>query len=182
MIKGIWWTYATWAARSLAGFTFAVLLAFGGDVFGRVVNLLLGYPWPQGVHANLHLVSIGLGAGAGAYLGWVNFNLNRYWSLVILAIVLAASVVGVYLGRAYGPGVDPTYWWSRYAVDTTIHLAAAALGTVAATAIGLAHQIVILLRDNSRPHLSSMTSTGMTSTGMTSTGTPGPGSRSPHLQ
>lgn len=172
MIKGIWWTYATWAARSLAGFTFAVLLAFGGDVFGRVVNLLLGYPWPPGVHANLHLVSIGLGAGAGAYLGWINFSLNRYWSLVILAMVLTASVVGVYLGRAYGPGVDPTYWWSRYAVDTTIHLAAAALGTAAATAIGLAQQLLILLRDNSRQRPSSMTSTRM----------PGPGSHSANPQ
>jgi hypothetical protein len=172
MIKDTWPTYAFWAARSLAGFAFAVLLAFGGDVAGRVINLLLGYPWPQGIHANLHLVAIGLGAGSGAYLGWINFSLNRYWGLVILAIVLTASVVGVYLGRAYGPGVDPTYWWSRYAIDTTIHLAAAGLGTVAATAIGLTHQIFVLLRDNSRRHLSSMTSAGA----------PGTGSGSPNSQ
>jgi hypothetical protein len=160
MTRGTWWTYAFWAARTLAGFIFALLLAFGGDLCGRVINLLLGYPWSQDVHATIHLVAIGLGAGLGAHLGWINFRLNRYWGLAVLAIVLAASVVGVYLGRAYGPGVDPTYWWSRFAIDTTIHLTAAGLGTVAATAIGLVQEITLLVRDNSRNHLSSMTRSG----------------------
>jgi hypothetical protein len=160
MIRGTWWTYAFWAAHTLAGFTFAVLLAFVGDLTGRIFNLLVGFPWPQGVHVHLHLVAIGLGAGIGAYLGWINFSLNRYWGLVILALVTAAGVVGVYLGRAYGPGVDPTYWWSRYAVDTAIHLTAAALGTATATIIGLTHQIILVRRDNSRHRFSSMTSSG----------------------
>jgi len=160
MIRGTWWTYAFWAARTLASFIFAVLLAFGGDLAGRVFNLLVGFPWSQGIHVNLHLVAIGLGAGIGAYLGWMNFGISRFWGLVILAIVLTASVVGVYLGRAYGPGVDPTYWWSRYAVDTAIHLSAAICGTFAATAIGLTHQIILLVRDNSRSHVSSMTRSG----------------------
>jgi hypothetical protein len=41
--------------------------------------------------------------------------------------VLAGGIAGAYLGSIYGPGVDPTYWWSRFATDTTIHLSAAAL-------------------------------------------------------
>ncbi|HEU0021476.1 MAG TPA: hypothetical protein VFR55_07375 [Dehalococcoidia bacterium] len=170
MVMSTWSTYALGAARTLAGFTFAVLLAFGGDVSGRVFNLLLGFPWSLGVHANIHLVAIGLGAGTGAYLGWMNFSINRYWGLVILSIVLTASVAGVYLGRAYGPGVDPTYWWSRYAVDTTIHLAAAGSGTVAATAIGLTHQIILARRHNSRSRRTSKTSNGMTNAASPSAG------------
>ena len=164
MINSNWSIYGIGAARTLAGLIVALLLAFGGDVFGRVVNLMLGFPWSQLVHTNIHLVAIGIGAGIGAYLGWINFSLNRYWGSAILALVLTASVVGVYLGRALGPGVDPTYWWSRFAVDTTIHLAAAVGGTIVATVIGLTQQIILGHQSNSRPHISSMTTASTRST------------------
>lgn len=157
MIRGTWSTYALWAARTLAGFACAVLLAFGGDVTGRVFNLMIGFPWSQAVHINIHLVAIGLGAGFGGYLGWMNLSSRRYRELLILAIVLTAGVIGVYMGRAWGPGVDPSYWWSRYAVDSTIHLSAAVAGTVVATTIGLTYQIILARRDNAREHLSAMT-------------------------
>jgi len=164
MINSNWSIYGIGAARTLAGLIAALLLAFGGDLIGRVLNLTLGFPWPQQVHQNIHLVAIGLGAGIGAYLGWINFRLNRYWGSAILALVLTASVVGIYLGRALGPGVDPTYWWSRFAVDTTIHLAAAVGGTIVATVIGLTQKIVLDRQSNSRPHISSMTTAGTRST------------------
>jgi len=164
MMNSNWSIYGIGAARTLAGLVVALLLAVGGDVFGRVINLMLGFPWSQLMHVNIHLVAIGLGAGIGAYLGWINFNLNRYWGSAILALVLTASVVGVYLGRALGPGVDPTYWWSRFAVDTTIHLSAAVGGTIVATAIGLTQQIILNRQSNSRPHSSSMTTAGTRST------------------
>ena len=160
MINSNWSIYGIGAARTLAGLIAALLLAFGGDLIGRVLNLTLGFPWPQQVHQNIHLVAIGLGAGIGSYLGWINFRLNRYWGSAILALVLTASVVGVYLGRALGPGVDPTYWWSRFAVDTTIHFAAAVGGTIVATVIGLTQQIILDRQNNSRPHISSMSTTG----------------------
>jgi hypothetical protein len=164
MINNNWSIYGIGAARTLASLIAALLLAFGGDVFGRVLNLTLGFPWSQQVHLNIHLVAIGLGAGIGAYLGWINFRLNRYWGSAILALVLTASVVGIYLGRALGPGVDPTYWWSRFAVDTTIHLAAAVGGTIVATVIGLTQKIILDRQSNSRPHISSMTTAGTRST------------------
>ena len=164
MINSNWSIYGIGAARTLAGLVGALLLAVGGDVFGRVLNLMLGFPWSQLMHVNIHLVAIGLGAGIGAYLGWINFSLNRYWGLVILVLVLTASVVGVYLGRAFGPGVDPTYWWSRFAVDTTIHLAAAVGGTIIAAIIGLTQQILLNHQSNSRPHISAMTTSGTHST------------------
>jgi hypothetical protein len=129
--------FLLWVARTGAGFVAALLLAFIGDLAARVFNLSIGYPWAQSVHQNLHLISIGMGAGIGAYLSWM--NLERRWYLVVGlgVMVLGGGVVGAYLGRHYGPGVDPTYWWSRFALDTTIHLAAAALSTGVAAALGL---------------------------------------------
>jgi hypothetical protein len=164
MINSNWSIYGIGAARTLAGLVGALLLSVGGDVFGRVLNLMLGFPWSQLMHVNIHLVAIGLGAGIGAYLGWINFSLNRYWGSAILVLVLTASVVGVYLGRAFGPGVDPTYWWARFAVDTTIHLTAAVGGTIVATIIGLGQQIIQNHQTNSRPHISSMTTADARST------------------
>ena len=124
-------------ARAAAGFIAAFLLAFIGDITARVFNLAIGYAWAQAVHQNIHFIGIGVGAGIGAFLGWM--NLDRRWYLVLSSVVmvLAGGVAGAYLGRFSGPGVDPTYWWSRFATDTTVHLAAAALSTGIATVLGL---------------------------------------------
>ena len=81
MIGGTMGTYAILAGRSLAGFITALLLAFVGDLSGRVFNLLIEYPWPLEVHLNIHLVAIGAGAGIGAYLAWINLTLSRYLTL-----------------------------------------------------------------------------------------------------
>ena len=149
--------YWAWTARGLAAFISAVLLAFIGDVIGRVFNLLIGYPWPQEVHLNIHMVSIGVGAGIGAYLGWMNLSLNRYHALGCFSATVAAGIVGVYVGIEYGPGVDLTYWWSRFAVDTTVHLTAAILGTFAAAVIRLLHHWIQLRSTKSHRVVSSMT-------------------------
>lgn len=137
MVRGSWWEYAIPVGKTVAGFVLALLLAFVGDLGTRILNLLLGYPWPLEVYQNLNVVSIGAGAGIGAYLGWINWSWSRYWAIGTLLPVIASGVLGAYLGLAFGPGVDPTYWWSRFATDTTIYLTAAIGGTVCATAIGL---------------------------------------------
>ena len=125
------------AARTLLGFVTACLLAFLGDVVARALNLALGYPWSLSVHQNIQMVGVGLGAGFGAYLPWI--NLGRRWYVIsgAVAIVLAAGVAGAYLGLLLGPGVDPTYWWGRFAMDSTVHLAAGGLSTFVATVLGL---------------------------------------------
>ena len=64
--------YAVLAGRALAGFIAALLLAFVGDLSGRIFNLLIEYPWSLEVHLNAHIVAIGAGAGIGAYLAWLN--------------------------------------------------------------------------------------------------------------
>lgn len=149
--------YLVWAARGLAAFIAAVLLAFIGDLTGRVFNLLLGYPWPQAVHLNIHMVCIGVGAGFGAYLGWMNLSLSRYRALGFLSATIAAGIVGIYVGRAYGPGVDPTYWWSRFAVDPTVHLAGVVIATFTAAVIRLLQHWFQLRSTRSQRQVSSMT-------------------------
>jgi len=137
--------YESWVPlwRILAGLTLGLLLAVLGGWAGLFLNLLLGYHWPLAIHQSIQMVTIGAGAGLGAYLAWLNSNLRWYWILGTLALVVAASTLGAYAGRAYGPGIDPTYVWSRSAVDNAIHVGAAIAGVLISTTIGLAGQIYI---------------------------------------
>ena len=112
-----------------------------GDITGRVFNLAVGYAWDPAVHQNILYSSIGLGAGIGAYLGWMNLDRRWYFVLRSVLIVLAAGVAGAYLGRFYGPGVEPGWWWSRFATDQTVHVVGAALSVGIATILGLIHQV-----------------------------------------
>jgi hypothetical protein len=146
MLQGGISSYVIPVGRTLAGFISALLLAFLGDVTARVFNLVIGYPWSQSVHQNIILIGIGVGAGIGAYLGWM--SLSPRWHLLLgwVMLVLAGGIVGAYLGSIYGPGVDPTYWWSRFATDPTIYLSAAALSTIVATILGLINDICITAR------------------------------------
>jgi hypothetical protein len=127
--------------RTLLGFLFASLLAVLGGWAGMIFNLLIGYPWPLELHQHIQMMGIGLGASLGAYLAWMDSTLRWYWILLNVAVIFAGGAAGAYLGRAYGPGVDPSYWWSRFAVDTTIYLTASTSGIIISTTIGLATQI-----------------------------------------
>ncbi len=127
--------------RTLLGFIFALLLAVLGGWGGMIFNLLISYPWSLELHQHLQMLGIGLGASLGAYLVWMDSTLRWFCTLIAAAVVWAGGAAGAYLGRAYGPGVDSSYWWSRFAVDTTIYLAAATSGIIVSTIIGLATQI-----------------------------------------
>jgi hypothetical protein len=132
-------TFLILAGRAIAGLIIALLLAFLGDVAGRVFNLSVGYPWSLAVHQNIHLIFIGAGAGLGAYLCWMPLNFRWYSALSWAGLALAGGIGGAYLGHFYGPGVDPTYWWSPFATDTTIHLSATGVSVAAAAALGVIH-------------------------------------------
>jgi hypothetical protein len=127
--------------RTLLGALFGVVLAVLGGWAGAFFNISIGYPWSLPLHQNIQMMGIATGASLGAYLAWMDSTQRWYWILVAAAAVFVGAAIGAYLGRAYGPGVDTTYWWSRYAVDNTIHLGAATGGIVVATTIGLATQI-----------------------------------------
>ena len=146
MLQGGISSYLIPLGRTLAGFIAALLLAFLGDVTARVFNLAIGFPWSQAVHQNIILIGIGVGAGIGAYLAWMSLSPRWYLLLGWVMLVLAGGIVGAYLGSIYGPGVDPTYWWSRFATDPTIYLSAAALSTIVATILGLINDICTTAR------------------------------------
>ena len=146
MAQGSMSFYTTSAARTLAGFVVGLFLAFFGDLTARIFSLLLGYPWPPSVHQNLLVIGAGFAAGVGAFLAWMNLSLRWNWILGTLLLVLVGSIGGAYLGHTYGPGPDPTYWWSRYASDKTIYLTAATGGIVMSTILGLARELLPLGR------------------------------------
>ncbi len=144
MVQGGTRFFTTTVARTLAGFFAGLFLAFFGDLTARIFNLLLGYPWPPSVHQNLLVIGAGFAAGVGAYLAWMNLSLRWNWILGSLLLVLVGSIGGAYLGHIYGPGPDPTWWWSRYASDKTIYLTAAIGGITISTILGLARELLPL--------------------------------------
>ena len=146
-----------WTGRMLAGLAFAIVMSFIGDVSGRVFNLLSEYPWSYVVHFNIQLVFIGVAAGIGANLGWISLRWSRYYSWTMWIVVCTAAVAGVYGAHNWGPGVADDYWWSRFAMDTTIHITAAVTGTLVATAIGVTQQAVVIYRAENRAKLTPMT-------------------------
>ena len=143
MGKGVFYSFGVPLGRTLIGFIIGLLLAVLVGWSGMVLNILIGYPWPLAVHQHIQMVAIGIGGGLGPYLAWMNSTLRWYWIGGSIALVLAGSTAGAFLGRTYGPGVDPTYWWSRYAVDPTIYLFAAIGGIAVATLIGWGSQFLI---------------------------------------
>ena len=140
MLRGYISVLITPVVRVLVGFVFGVLLAVLGGLLAAFFNVLSEFPWDLVVHKNIVLVGIGLGAGAGAYLAWMNLGDNPLLELPVLLLVLLGSIAGSYIGHIYGPGVDPDDFRELFAIDSTIHLAAAAGGIIVATTLGLFRQ------------------------------------------
>jgi hypothetical protein len=90
--------------KTAMGLIFALVLALLGDVAGRVFNLSIGYPWTQSVHQNIHFISIGVGAGIGAYLGWMNLERHWYFMMGLGTLVLAGG---------YRRGLPGSFLWPR---------------------------------------------------------------------
>ena len=141
MIRSYIFLWTTPLARVLVGFIFGTLLAVLGGLLAALFNVVSEFPWDLEVHKNIVLVGIGLGAGTGAYLAWMNLSFNPLLVLGIVLLVLLGSISGAYIGHIYGPGVDPDDFRELFAIDSTIHLAAAAGGIIVATTVGLLSQV-----------------------------------------
>ena len=140
MIEGSIYDWAIPLARSTAGFVVGVFLGIFGGWAAVAFNAFAGYPWPLEVHRNIYLVGIGLGAGVGTYVGWMNLTSRRYLVLAFILLVLAGGVAGAYLGFLYGQRAEPGMLGRHYAIDSAIHFGAAIGGIIFSTTLGLLNQ------------------------------------------
>ena len=137
MVEGGIYVWAIPLGRMLVGFFIGVFLGILGGWLALIFNAMIGYPWDVDIHTNIYFVSIGLGAGLGAYFGWMNLTLRWYLIAGSLLLVLAGGTVGTYIGLVYGQNVEPTYMGRHYTIDNSLHFGAAIGGITLSTALGL---------------------------------------------
>lgn len=141
MIDGGIYTVVIPLGRTVAGFMVGVLLGILGGWMALNFNQLMGYAWHPEVHRHIYLVSIGLGAGTGAYVGWANFDIRWQFVAGSVLLVLAGAIAGTYLGLIYGQIADETYLGRRYTIVNSIHYGAPMGGIAISTLIGLFSKI-----------------------------------------
>ena len=139
-VDGIY-AYLVPLARSLAGFVMALFFGILGGWGAVIFNAMLGYPWSAEFHLNIYIIGIGIGAGIGAYLGWVNMNIRRPLVVGTVVLVLAAGVAGAYLGLEYGQIADPSYLGRRYTIENMLHWIAPVTAIIASTILGMGTQM-----------------------------------------
>ena len=74
MVEGSIYYWVVPFGRAIAGFMAGLLLGIAGGWMAVVIYAMAGFPWTIEVQRNMYLVWIGLGAGIGSYLGWMNLT------------------------------------------------------------------------------------------------------------
>ena len=141
MIEGGIYFWLLPLGRTLVGFMIGLFLAVMGGWMATNFNQLAGYSWAPDFQRNIYFVWIGLGAGFGAYVGWMTFAVRWYLIGVSLILILIGGIAGTYIGLLYGETIDPTYMGQRATIVNTIHWGAAIGGIVVATALGLFNEL-----------------------------------------
>ena len=141
MLESGVYTWVVPLARTVTGFIVGTILGIVGGWAALIFNAMIGYPWSVDVHLNLYFVGIGLGAGLGAYMGWMNLTDRRSLIIGSLVLVIVGGVVGSYIGLAYGQNVEPSHLGRRYSIESGLHFGAATGAILVSTALGLLHEI-----------------------------------------
>ncbi len=140
MVEGGIYYWAIPLGRTIAGFMAGLMLGIVGGWMAVVIYAMAGFPWEIELQRNLYLVWIGLGAGIGGYLGWMNLTSRRSLLIAFVVLVVIGGIAGAYLGFLYGQSVEEGYLGRRYTLDSAIHIGAAIGAIVTATALGLINQ------------------------------------------
>lgn len=141
-LEGGIYGYLVPAARIIAGFFVGMMLGIVGGWAGLTFNALVGYPWAANVHLSIYIACIGLGAGLGAYMGWINLNLRWYVVLATAAAVVLAGILGSALGNLYWEFfTDATYMGARDTRVNMTHFGAAVAAIVVSTGLGFFYHV-----------------------------------------
>jgi hypothetical protein len=112
-----------------------------GGWMARNFNQMVGYAWDGSLHLNIYLIGIGLGAGLGAYVAWM--NLTSRWYLLGASFLLAVlgGIAGTYIGADYGQTIEASYLGQRATIVNTSHYGAVIGGIAVATGLGVFHEV-----------------------------------------
>jgi len=120
MVDGGIYGFVIPTARTIAGFFVGMMLGIVGGWAALTFNAMVGYPWGANIHLAIYVFGIGLGAGIGAYGGWINLSLRWYMVLATIFLVIAAGVIGSAIGKAYWHFfTEATYMGDR---DTRVNM------------------------------------------------------------
>lgn len=137
MIEGGIYNWVVPLGRTIAGFVVGAFLAIMGGWFAQIFNQLTAFAWGLEVHRTIYFLGIGVGAGVGAYCGWINLSIRRRLVAGSIILVLAGGIAGTYIGFAYGHIMDPTYMGQRATLVNSIHWGAAIGAILVSTVLGL---------------------------------------------
>ena len=138
MLEGGIYSYVIPAGRIIAGFFVGAILGIVGGWAALTFNALVGYPWTGQVHLLIYVFGIGLGAGIGAYMGWINLNLRWYLVALSVLLALAGGVIGSFVGNFYWDTfTSESYLGARDTRVNITHFGAAIGAIVVSTALGL---------------------------------------------
>ena len=141
MIEGGIYFWLLPVFRTVIGFCIGGFLAVMGGWMARNFNQLAGFAWDADVHRNIYLVGIGLGAGVGAYVAWMNLTSRWYVTGASLLLAVIGGIAGTYIGLVYGGTIDPTYLGQKATIVNTSHWGAVVGGIAVATALGVFNEI-----------------------------------------
>ncbi len=141
MVEHNIYTYVVPIARAIAALMLAGFFGIVGGWIGTTISAFAGYPWSLQVHNQIYLVSIGLGAGAGGYLAWMDLTPRRLWIAAAALAALLGGLAGVYAGYAYGQVAEESFLGRGYTVENTIHWGAALGGFGVATLLGFFNEV-----------------------------------------
>ena len=137
-LEGGIYGYVVPAARIIAGFFVGMMLGIVGGWAGLTFNAMVGYPWAANVHLSIYIAGIGLGAGLGAYMGWINLNLRWYVVLATAAAIILAGILGSAIGNLYWEiFTDASFMGARDTRVNMTHFGAAVAAIVVSTGLGL---------------------------------------------